>query len=63
MIFVKPTKSYVYKKHPDYQGNTNFTYGFQREARKKILISTSFGMIAGLSLSGAAWGINTLIGK
>ena len=63
MIFVKPSKSYVYGKYPDFFGNKNFAYGFQREARKKILVSTSFGMLVGLSLSGAAWGINALISK
>lgn len=63
MAFVKPSKKEIYKKYPQFVGNNYFAYGFQRTARKKIIISTSFGMLAGFVVSGTAIGIKNLVEK
>ncbi|MDR2836159.1 MAG: hypothetical protein LBV69_08220 [Bacteroidales bacterium] len=57
MIFVKPSKSNVYRKYPQFAGDALFAYGYQRKARIKILKNTAFGMLAGFAISGATLGI------
>lgn len=63
MVFVRPSKKEIFKKYPQYINDNYFAYGFQRTARKKIIISTSFGLLAGFAISGTVIGIKNLLNK
>jgi hypothetical protein len=61
--FVKPTKSYIIKKHDYAQGDEWFIYGYQNGGRKKIFSNTVLGTVGGIFIAGAIVGTLSLIEK
>ncbi len=50
--FVRPTTKGIVKRHPEYQDNEYFVYGYKNKANKKIFTNTIIGTISGLIVGG-----------
>lgn len=46
--FVRPTKKGIIKRHPEYQDNEYFVYGYQNKGRRKIMLNTIIGTLGGM---------------
>jgi hypothetical protein len=46
--FTRPTKKGILKRHPEYQDNEYFVYGYQNNGRRKIMINTIIGTLSGI---------------
>lgn len=52
--FIRPTKKGIIKRHPEFQDNEYFVYGYQNKGRKKIFTNTIIGTLSGLVVGGVA---------
>jgi len=50
--FTRPTTKGIIKRHPEYQNNEYFVYGYKNKANKKIFTNTIIGTISGLIVGG-----------
>ncbi len=50
--FTRPTTKGIIKRHPEYQDNEYFVYGYKNKANKKIFTNTIIGTISGLIVGG-----------
>lgn len=53
MALVKPTNSYIIKRHNYAEGNDMFLYGYKHTGRKKIFKNTVIGAIGGVFVASA----------
>lgn len=56
MAFVRPSDSYILKRHDDVAGNEMLLWGYKSTGRKKIFKNTVIGTIGGIFISGIIWG-------
>lgn len=52
--FTCPTKKGIIKRHPEYQDNEYFVYGYQNKGRRKIFTNTIIGTLSGIVVGGVA---------
>lgn len=52
--FIRPTKRGIIKRHPEFQDDEYFVYGYQNKGRKKIFTNTIIGTLSGLVVGGVA---------
>lgn len=52
--FTRPTKKGILKRHPEYQDNEYFVYGYKNTGRRKIMINTIIGTLGGMVVGGVA---------
>ena len=50
--FIRPTKKWIIKRHPEYNDNEYFVYGYQNKGRRKIMINTIIGTLGGIVVGG-----------
>lgn len=50
--FTRPTKKGILKRHPEYQDNEYFVYGYKNTGRRKIMINTIIGTLGGMVVGG-----------
>lgn len=53
MAFVRPSDSYIRKKHENNMHDDLFVYGYKSTGRKKIFKNTTLGVLGGFFVSGA----------
>ncbi|MCF0207072.1 MAG: hypothetical protein HUK15_06570, partial [Bacteroidales bacterium] len=46
--FVRPTKSGIAKRHPEYKNNEYLCFGYQNKGRKKVVTNTLIGTLSGI---------------
>ncbi|MBN2778098.1 MAG: hypothetical protein JXR36_10655 [Bacteroidales bacterium] len=55
MAFVRPSDSYIRKRHENNMNDDLFVYGYKSTGRKKIFKNTTLGVLGGIFVSGAIW--------